>query len=107
MVSQLKVKIVFDDSKKEEKILFPFIKLPVIFHQKAKDSDICICLITRAVRGSDYSPATVLSEEKDKLVPENWRDTEKKYERIIPKPHAQPHSMQKHLQSFKTIGGKL
>ena len=31
----------------------------------------------RAVRGSDYSPATVLSEEKDKLVPENWRDREK------------------------------
>ena len=32
---------------------------------------------TRAVRGSDYSPATVLSEEKDKLVPENSRDRKK------------------------------
>ena len=32
---------------------------------------------TRAVRGSDYSPTT-LSEEKDKLVHENWRDREKK-----------------------------
>ena len=29
---------------------------------------------TRAVRGSDYSPAIVLSEEKDKLVTENWRE---------------------------------
>ena len=26
---------------------------------------------TRAVRGSDYSPAIVLSQEKDKLVTEN------------------------------------
>ena len=33
--------------------------------------------ITRAVRGSDYSPATGLSEEKDKLVTENWKDREK------------------------------
>ena len=33
---------------------------------------------TRAVRGYDYSPATVLSEEKDKLVPEKWSDREKK-----------------------------
>ena len=31
-------------------------------------------MITRAVRGSDYSPAIALSEEKDKLVSENWRD---------------------------------
>ena len=29
---------------------------------------------TRAVRGSDYSPAIELSEQKDKLVTENWRD---------------------------------
>ena len=28
----------------------------------------------KAVRGSDYSPAIGLSEEKDKLVTENWRD---------------------------------
>ena len=35
-------------------------------------------IVTRDVRGSDYSPATVLSEEKDKIVPENWRDREKK-----------------------------
>ena len=28
---------------------------------------------TRAVRGPDYSPAIVLSEEKDKFVTENWR----------------------------------
>ena len=27
-----------------------------------------------AVRGSDYSAAIALSEEKDKLVPENWRE---------------------------------
>ena len=33
---------------------------------------------TRAVRGSNYSPTTVLSEEKDKLVTENWRDRDKK-----------------------------
>ena len=33
---------------------------------------------TRAVRGSDYSPAIALSEEKDKLVTENWRDKIKK-----------------------------
>ena len=30
---------------------------------------------TRAVRGSDYSPATALSEEKGKLVTENWKDS--------------------------------
>ena len=29
---------------------------------------------TRAVRGSDYSLAIVLSEEKDKFVTENWRE---------------------------------
>ena len=34
-------------------------------------------MATRAVRGSDHSPATVLSEEKDKLVTENWNDREK------------------------------
>ena len=34
--------------------------------------------ITRGVRGSDYRPATMLSEEKDKFVPEHWRDREKK-----------------------------
>ena len=28
----------------------------------------------RTVRGSDYSPAVELSEQKDKLVTENWRD---------------------------------
>ena len=32
---------------------------------------------TRAVRGSDFSPATALSEEKDKLVAENWNHREK------------------------------
>ena len=36
---------------------------------------------TRAVRGSDYSPAIVLSQEKDKLVTENWRV--RKQEEII------------------------
>ena len=50
---------------------------------------------TRAVRGSDYSPTTELSEEKDKLIPENWRDREKKNQNIIPKPHAHLHSIQK------------
>ena len=30
--------------------------------------------LTRTVRGSDYSPAVGLSEQKDKLVTENWRD---------------------------------
>ena len=30
--------------------------------------------ITRAVRGSDYSPAIVLSEEKDKFVTENLKE---------------------------------
>ena len=49
---------------------------------------------TRAVKGSDYSPATALSDEKDKLVTENWKDREKKFPRIIPKPHAHFHSMQ-------------
>ena len=29
---------------------------------------------TRTVRGSDYSPAVELSEQKDKLVTENWSD---------------------------------
>ena len=29
---------------------------------------------TRAVRGSDYSPAIVLSEEKDKFVTESWSE---------------------------------
>ena len=29
---------------------------------------------TKAVRGSDYSPTIVLSEEKDKSVTENWRE---------------------------------
>ena len=33
---------------------------------------------TRAVRGSDYSPTIALSEEKDKLVIENWRDRKRK-----------------------------
>ena len=33
---------------------------------------------SRTARGSDYSPAIVLSEEKDKLVTENWRDRKKK-----------------------------
>ena len=56
---------------------------------------------TSAVRGSDYSPTTVLSEEKDKLVTENWNDREKKYPRIIPKPHAHLHSMQKTSSKFQ------
>ena len=30
--------------------------------------------ITRSVRVSDHSPAIALSEEKAKLVTENWRD---------------------------------
>ena len=29
---------------------------------------------TRTVRGSDYSPAVELSQQKDQLVTENWRD---------------------------------
>ena len=29
---------------------------------------------TRTVRGSDHSPAVELSEQKDKLITENWRD---------------------------------
>ena len=33
---------------------------------------------TRAVRGSDYSPAIALSEEKDNLVTENSRDRKRK-----------------------------
>ena len=33
---------------------------------------------TRAVRGSDYKPAIALSEEKDKLVTQNWRDRKRK-----------------------------
>ena len=33
---------------------------------------------TRTVRGSDYSPAIALSEEKDKLVTENWRDRKRR-----------------------------
>ena len=32
---------------------------------------------TRGVRGSNYSPAMVPSEEEDKLVTENWRDGKK------------------------------
>ena len=65
---------------------------------------------TRAVSGSDYSPATALSEEKDKLVTENWKDREKKYPRIIPNPHAHLHSMQKTSAKFqnnlcKTVRG--
>ena len=32
---------------------------------------------TRAVRGSDCSPAIALSEEKDKVT-ENWRDRKRK-----------------------------
>ena len=56
---------------------------------------------TKAVRGPDYSPATVLSEEKDKLVTENWRRRDNKYQRIIPKPHAHLHSMQKTSSKFQ------
>ena len=56
---------------------------------------------TRAVRGSDYSSATALSEEKDKLITENWNDRENKYPRIIPKPHAHLHSMQKTSANFQ------
>ena len=58
--------------------------------------------VTRAVRGSDYNPATALSEEKDKLVTENWKDREKKYQRIIPKPHAHLHSTQKISAKFQS-----
>ena len=49
--------------------------------------------LTRAVRESDYSPATVLSEEE--VVPVNVREIEKKYQRIIPKPYAHLHFIQK------------
>ena len=38
---------------------------------------LCMCSLparTRTVRGSDYSPAVGLSEQRDKLVAENWRD---------------------------------
>ena len=56
---------------------------------------------TRGDRGSDYSPATALSEEKDKLVTENWKDREKKYPRIIPKLYAHLHSMQKTYAKFQ------
>ena len=67
-------------------------------------------IVTRDVRGSDYSPTTVLSEEKDKLVPENWRDRQKKYQRIIPKPQTHLHSIQKTSAKFqnnwrKTVRG--
>ena len=41
--------------------------VPVMFEQ-------VIINETRTVRGSDYSPAVELSEQKDKLVNENWRD---------------------------------
>ena len=37
-------------------------------------------------------------QEKDKLVPENWKDREK---RIIPKPYAYVHSMQKTSAKFQ------
>ena len=52
----------------------------------------------------------MLSEEKDKLVPENWRDREKKYQRIIPKPHTYLHSIRKTSAKFqnnrrKTVRG--
>ena len=38
----------------------------------------CVEILTRTVRGSDYSHAIALSEEKDKLGTENWRDRNKK-----------------------------
>ena len=40
--------------------------------------DNCSLVLTRIVRGSDYSPAIALSEEKDKLVTENWRDRKRR-----------------------------
>ena len=55
-------------------------------------------VLTRAVRGSDNSPATALSEEKDKLVTEHWKEREKS---TIPKPHAHLHSMQKTSAKFQ------
>ena len=63
---------------------------------------------TRTVRGSDNSPTEVLSEEKDKLVPENWRGREKKNIKGLYQNHI--HNLipcWKHLQSFKQIEGKL
>ena len=33
---------------------------------------------TRAVRRSDYSPATLLSKKENNLVPENWRQQKNK-----------------------------
>ena len=44
--------------------------------------------------------ATALSEEKDKLVPENWRDREN-ISKDYTKPHAHLHSMQKTSAKFQ------
>ena len=41
---------------------------------------VCICKTTRTVRGSDYSPAIELSEQKGKLVTATG-DTEKYFEK--------------------------
>ena len=60
----------------------------------------------RAVRESDYSPATVLSEKKDKLIPENWRDREKNIKGFYQN-HTHIIPLSKHLQSLKTTEGKL
>ena len=62
-------------------------------------------VLTRAVRGSDNSPATALSEEKDKLVTENWKDREKKNPSKDYTKTTCTSSF--HLQSFKTISTKL
>ena len=62
-------------------LIFAFIKRIVCFESLRKISldDDTLIKLTRAVRGSDYSPATALSEEKEKLVTENWKDREKKF----------------------------
>ena len=62
---------------------------------------------TRAVRGSDYSPATALSEEKDKLVTENWNDREKNIQGLYQNHMHIFIPCRKHLQNFKTISAKL
>ena len=68
--------------------------------------------LTRAVRGSDYSPTIVLSEEKDKFVTENWRKR-KKWTNKATNKQQQPNSCINHtcthcphVPSFKFLGLK-
>ena len=51
----------------------------VNYLKKKKNNKNFIVEGTIAVRGSDYRPAKVLSDEKDELVTQNWRDRLKSY----------------------------